>query len=170
MERLKIPEKAKAFLDKYKYVLLILLLGIVLMAIPEKSESESVAVPDSTYPEETQPEDFAAALEEILGQIQGAGEVRVLLSEETGAKTVYQTDTDSQTNDQSSSVRVETVIVSQGSGVQGALVVQVNPGTYRGAVVLCQGADDPAIKLQILDAVSKATGLGTHQISVLKLK
>jgi stage III sporulation protein AG len=39
-----------------------------------------------------------------------------------------------------------------------------------GAVVIAQGADDPSIKLAIVDAVTKATGLGANKISVLKMK
>ena len=50
------------------------------------------------------------------------------------------------------------------------LVRQVNPPEYLGAVVLCQGADNPSVKLSIVEAVSKATGLTTDRITVLKMK
>lgn len=170
MDRLKVPPKIKALWDRHKFVLLIVLLGLVLMALPERTQEAphplTPTTPANTFPEE----DLAASLEKILSQIHGAGEVRVLLSEETGVQTVFQTDTDSQENTQGTSVRVETVIISQGSGMQNGLIVQTNPGTYRGAIVLCQGADDPVIKLQITEAVAKCTGLGTDRISVLKLK
>jgi stage III sporulation protein AG len=36
--------------------------------------------------------------------------------------------------------------------------------------VVCQGADDPVVKLLIVDAVSKVTGLGADKISVMKMK
>jgi stage III sporulation protein AG len=39
-----------------------------------------------------------------------------------------------------------------------------------GAIVLCQGADVPSVRLAIVDAVSKVTGLVANQISVLKMK
>jgi len=39
-----------------------------------------------------------------------------------------------------------------------------------GAVIVCQGADDPQVRLSIVDAVSKVTGLGSDKISVLKMK
>ena len=50
------------------------------------------------------------------------------------------------------------------------LVRQINPPEYLGAVVLCQGADNAAVKLAIVEAVSKATGLSTDRITVLKMK
>ena len=50
------------------------------------------------------------------------------------------------------------------------LVRQVIPPTYMGVVVVCEGADNPSLKLAIVDAVSKATGLGADRISVLKMK
>ena len=53
---------------------------------------------------------------------------------------------------------------------QEGLIKQVNAPTYRGAIVVCQGADDPVVKLSITEAVSRATGLGVDKISVIKMK
>jgi hypothetical protein len=39
-----------------------------------------------------------------------------------------------------------------------------------GAIVVCQGADSPSVKLAITQAVAKITGLGTDEICVLKMK
>ena len=47
---------------------------------------------------------------------------------------------------------------------------QVNPPTYLGAIIICEGADDANIRLAVVDAVSKVTGLGANRISVLKMK
>ena len=60
--------------------------------------------------------------------------------------------------------------MTDGQRGQTGLVRQVLPATYRGAVVVCQGADDPRIRLAIVEAVSMATGLGADRISVLKMK
>ena len=40
---------------------------------------------------------------------------------------------------------------------------------YSGAVIICAGADDPAVRLRIVDAVSAFTGLGSNKIVVEKL-
>ena len=62
------------------------------------------------------------------------------------------------------------MILTDGSRAQQALVEQVIPPVYLGAVVLCQGAGSAAVRLSVVEAVSRATGLSTNQIVVLKMK
>ena len=47
---------------------------------------------------------------------------------------------------------------------------QENPAQYLGVIVVCEGADSPAVRLAIVEAVSDVTGLGADRISVLKMK
>ena len=155
-------KKILAFLGKYKFAILILALGLLLMAIPGRTE------PAATV-QETQPEpavDVAQELSRLLSQVQGAGKVEVLLTLEAGEETLYQYDE----NLSDSAQNRDTVTVTDGQRGQTGLVRQVLPATYRGAVVVCQGADDPRIRLAIVEAVSMATGLGADRISVLKMK
>ena len=39
-----------------------------------------------------------------------------------------------------------------------------------GAVVVCQGADQPSVRLDVTNAVAAYTGLGSDKISVIKMK
>lgn len=39
-----------------------------------------------------------------------------------------------------------------------------------GAVVVCQGADQPGVRLDVTNAVTAYTGLGSDKISVIKMK
>lgn len=43
-------------------------------------------------------------------------------------------------------------------------------GGFSGAVILCSGSEDPAVRLRITEAVSAYTGLGSHQIIVEKIE
>ena len=104
-------------------------------------------------------------LAHILSQIQGAGEVRVLLTETSGAQTVYQTDVDG-----AQDRHEKTVIITGADRSQAGLVQQVIPPKYMGAIVVCHGADNATVRLAIVEAVSKVTGLGADRISVLKMK
>lgn len=161
----KLTKKLPKLLEKYKYALLIVLLGLCLLAIPEKKTTSAPAATESpTVSDTTQ-----AELEAILATIQGAGKVRVMLTEAVGRQTVYQTDEDSDTGESTRSVRRDTVIVSDSARGESALVAQVNPPQYLGALVVCQGADSAAVRLAIVEAVSKVTGLGANRISVLKM-
>lgn len=161
-------EKVKDLGKKYRYALLILLLGAVLMLFPTKSGKQQPIATQPPGDMQTQP-DIGQQLESILGQIQGAGKVRVMLTIAAGEKTIYQTDTDVNRGD-SGTFRVETVIVTDANRAQSGLVQQVIPQSYLGAIIVCQGAQEPAVRLAIVDAVSRATGLGADRISVLKMK
>lgn len=62
------------------------------------------------------------------------------------------------------------VIISNGSGVEQAVLVQQHYPAFRGAVVVCDGGGDPAVQLLITQAVSDLTGLGSDRILVCKSK
>ena len=105
----------------------------------------------------------------MLSKVHGAGNVEVMLNVSQGEKTIYQVDEDLSEGDSSSSSQTQTVILSDSQRNEYGLVQQINPPTYLGAIVLCQGADDPVVKLALVDAVSKITGLNANQISILKM-
>lgn len=167
MDMSAMGQKLAELIKKYKYVILVVLLGIGLMLIPSRSEKTDTPPVVST---ETAKSDTAQELAHILTQIKGAGKVQVYLSCSAGEKTIYQMDTDSSTAADSSSVRSETVIITDGNRAQQTIVQQILPPTYQGAIVVCQGADDPSVRLAIVDAVSDVTGIGADRISVMKMK
>ncbi len=155
--------KLPQMLKKYKYPVLILLVGVVLMLWPERS----VRTQQETVPAETQAQvDLARELEGILAQIRGVGKVKVLLTEAAGKQYIYQYDED---EDESSS-RKDTVIVTDGDRNQSPVISQILPPSYQGAIVVCEGGLDPETRLAIVEAVSRVTGLGSDRISVLKMK
>lgn len=168
MDMTAVGVKVLDFIKKYRYVILVLVIGIGLMAIPERTENEPEPTAASAGTIESV--DQMDALTQILSQIKGAGKVKVLLTLNAGEKTVYQTDQDTSTSAESGSVRYETVIVTDAERAQHGLIQQTVAPEYRGAIVVCQGADDAAVRLAIVEAVANATGLGADRISVLKMK
>ena len=155
-------EEIRAFFKKSRAAALVLLCGIVMMCLPSGKKDTQAAQPAETVHEQT----MEAALEEILSQVAGAGSVRVLLSGQTSEITRFQTD---ETSD-GENLRQETVLITGDNRVQTALVRQTEAPTYRGAIIVCQGADSPAVRLAIVKAVAAATGLTTNRITVLKMK
>ena len=157
------------WLKKYRYVCLLLLVGFLFLLFPEEA-GEPDAV--ETSPAETAGEtaDLQEQLTQLLAQLEGAGKVRVLLTEAAGSQTHYETTQDRHRDANSEELRTETVILTGSDRTQAGLVRRVDPPTYLGAVVLCQGADRASVRLAIVDAVSAATGLGADHISVLKMK
>jgi stage III sporulation protein AG len=109
-------------------------------------------------------------LEEILSCIDGAGKVRVFLSEAAGEQTIFQTDEEVSSGASSSSSSSQTVIISGSDRTEQGMIVQIIPPRYQGAVIVCQGADRASVRLAIVEAVSNATGLASDRITVLKMK
>lgn len=162
-----ISEKFHKFITKYKYVALVLLIGIIMMMLPTNKDTKEPAIPKQSEPEEIS---VAQQLEEVLGTIAGVGAVKVLLTESSTAETVFQTDMSQSGTAGEGNLKEETVLVSDSTRNQSGLIRKVIPPVFMGAVIVCQGGDQPAIKLAVTQAVANATGLKTDRISVLKMK
>ena len=153
-------QRINALFGKYKYPILVVLVGLGLLLLPGR-ETETQPIPVETVREAS----LEQRLEELLAQIEGAGAVRVLLTEDVGRETVWQTDVQTDAD----SVREDTVILEDSGRNETGLVRRTTEPSYRGAVILCQGADAPSVKLAIVEAVRCVTGLGADQISVQKM-
>ena len=167
MELNKILNKLKEALLKYKYALIILLIGISFLLIPERRVEQTQRPEESTMETNYLSSESISA---ILQSVEGAGQVRVLLSVASGEEILYQADQDSSVSDDNQSTKTETVILMDTNRVESGLIKQINPPQYLGAIVVCQGADNPTVKLAITQAVSKIVGLSSDKICVLKMK
>lgn len=169
MDIKKLQNSLGDFLKKYRYVILVLAIGLALMLLP--TGKESVADNRSTQQQaQEQSVSVGDQLALILGDIEGAGKVKVMLTEATGEERIYQTDEEQSESENGSDISIKTVIVTDSEKNETALVRQINPPRYLGAIVICQGADSASVRLAVVDAVSKITGLGSDCISVLKMK
>lgn len=168
MDWVKLKNKANTWFQKYRYVVLIVLIGLVLITLPTKSKEttgENATIETSDLYTAA---DEERRLENILGRISGVGEVDVMLTLACSQQTVYQTDTDS--SDSGNTQRKDTVIVTDKDRANSGLITRVEAPKYMGAVIVCKGGDDVNVRLAVVDAVSKALGLGSNDISVLKMK
>jgi len=164
MDAKKIISQVTPVIQKYKYAVIILVIGIVLMFIPKLNNKAADQIIDK--PVTVVQEDISTELERILSSVKGAGKVRIYLTTAYGSETIYQMNSD--TSDTQS--KHTTVMVTASDRTQSGLIRQINPPKYQGAIVVCSGADNPSVQLAIVSAVSKATGLGANQIAVLKMK
>lgn len=161
-------EKVFALVKKYKYVILILLIGLVLLMLPdgETKHTKTTETTKQDIPETS----FEEKLKSILMQIHGAGRVEVMLTVAEGEEIIYQTDDDFSNSADTNNNQIDTVIITDSNRNQAGLIRKTNPPVYQGAIIVCQGADNPTVKLAITEAVSKITGIGANCISVLKMK
>lgn len=120
-------------------------------------------------------------LEDILSKIAGVGKVKVLVTysetsevvamynekntlnntEETdtngGVRKIEKTDTDKE------------IIYEEKNGQKTPITQKVIMPKIEGAIVTAEGASDPAIKTNIIQAVSAATGISTYRIQVFEM-
>ena len=160
----KIAAKIKTTAEKYKYAAIVLIVGLLLLLIPGKTQQ----IPETEDKPASETQTFnAQSLTNILQNIDGAGKVEVLLSVASGEQTLYQTDSDGSGE---GAHKTNTVIVTDSQRGENGLVSQVNPPVYLGAIVVCQGADSPSVRLAISQAVTRITGLTSDCVCVLKMK
>ena len=154
--------------DRYKYAALVALIGAVLLLWP----SGTVRTDGTSRAETAESGNIQAELEEILGTIQGVGQVRVMLTVDSDGERQLAQDTEltysgATEAPEDYSRRSETVLVDAGSNDEVVVTRQVYP-TYRGALVVCQGGDQAAVKLAVTEAVAALTGLTADRITVAK--
>ena len=150
----------------YKYTLLILLLGVGLMLLPK----ETPLTEEAPVQQAQLQDDLEQRLEGFLSLLDGAGEVKVLLTLAEGTAYEYQSDLQETSEETRQQMQRETVLVERGSGQEEPVVIRSRYPVYRGAVVLCSGADSAVVRLDVVNAVSSVTGLGSDKISVIKMK
>ena len=158
-------EAIRTSLRRYRLVWLAILAGLVLLAVPTgegKEQAPSQPIPAVAFDlKETE-----ARLSETLSQIEGAGDVTVMLTLRDGPRKVLAQDSQQGEGD----ARCSTVVLSAGNGTQETVTVQeLYPG-YQGALLVCPGGDDPQIRLKLTQAVSALTGLGADRIAISKGK
>ena len=159
-----------AVLSNYKYALLVAVAGVLLILWPGSQAGEEVVPPLET--KESGEENLEERLEDALSRIRGVGKVDVTLTLQSSDELVlasnsslrYSGNTHAPDDYDRSS---ETVTVSAAGGGQDVVVTQQRYPQYRGALVVCEGGENDAVALQVMQAVSALTGLGSDKIAVL---
>lgn len=157
-------------LGRYKYVLLVVLLGALLLLWPggrgaaDRTDSGSRQIPAGSMPlGETE-----RAMEVILEKISGVGRVDVMLTLHSGGELVLAQDTSLRysgpTQNPDSYERTSDTV----SGTGGVVVTQEKYPLYRGALVVCEGGGSDGVRLQVVEAVAALTGLGADRIAVVQ--
>lgn len=160
------PARLLRALDKYKFVALILCVGIVLMLLPVgKTDISGQEQQMQQTQENFDLEALERKLEAALSEINGVGTATVVLTLKSSGEEVLAQDVS-----QGNSTERETVIVSIGSGMEQAVSIKTIYPEFQGALVICDGAGSAGVKLEVLQAVSAITGLSSDKISICRRK
>jgi len=161
-----------ASLKKYRFAALIVLLGALLMLLP-KGSGEKKAEADAG----SESFDRAAVqseMEEILSGIEGVGKLRLMLTVDGGTQYDLARDTSRERRTESAEAgtyteKSETVILGSGSSAEIVVTGNRYPA-FLGALVVCEGADSAAVRLELTQAIGALTGLSSEKISIIKGK
>lgn len=154
-------------LERYRWILLVIAVGTLFLLLPtggkeakEAAKGQDQSVSDFNL-EETE-QRFSKALSEI----RGAGDVTVLLTVKSGARQIIAEN--NKLSEASSGFGEESsaVLISRGSGVQETVKLQEIYPQFQGALIICDGAGDPEVRLKLTQATAALTGLGADKISI----
>lgn len=149
-------EKIKLPAGRGRYLLIGagLILGILLL-VAGNLDIKSV---DQKMVQAFSAEEYCQTLEKrlatLLSAVDGAGEVRVMISLEGGVRSVYEKDG-----------KGECVTVGSGSSESAVLVSEGMPA-IGGVGVVCRGATSERVKNEIIALISATLGVGAHKIYV----
>lgn len=164
-------KRAFQALGRCKYVLLVILVGILLLLLPNSQATaknrEQIA---ASREEDFSVEALEEKLKDTLSEIDGAGRVLVMLTVESGTKRIFAQDGSMEQDGDSVQRETQTVVVSAGSGTQETVLVQQVYPRFQGALVVATGGGDPEVRLKLTEAVAALTGLGADKISICKGK
>ena len=111
-------------------------------------------------------------LKDTLSNVDGAGNVKVMISVDGSPELIYATDSNStesnNTSGTSTSSNSSSPIIVTVGGESSALILTENLPNVKGVIVVSSGADDVSVKLDIINAVSTLLDISTSQVSVLK--
>ena len=169
----KKAEGVRKIWDSWKYAILTALIGAGLLLLPAGRRAADGRDGASKAAAETAERDLQGALEEILGNISGVGQAKVLLTVESDGETQLAQNTElsysgSTASPEDYSRKSTAVLVDAGSGGEEIVVVRRLQPTYRGALVVCQGGDRADVRLAVTEAVAAVTGLSTDRVTVAK--
>lgn len=166
-------EQFLAYWKRYRYFLIVIAAGVLMMLVTLPQETKQEETPE-TNAQQFDLETFEQEICSSLSAIDGVGRVEVMLSMETGEESVYASDVtqssqSSGENSNSENYQSTMSILSDGSYGERPVLVTSNYPTFRGAVIICDGADDSRVQLELTEAMSSLCGISSDHISVLKM-
>lgn len=144
------------------------LVGMLLLAVSEwlPSDSPGPQTAESVTTPAQEAEAYALDLEtrlaDLIQQVEGAGETRVMVTMAASARTMYATDSQTEAD---GSARTQHLLLDDGS-TPPALVESTQAPEIQGVAVLCAGAGNVAVQSRVTQIVQVLTGVGANRISV----
>lgn len=158
------------------------LLLVILMPLPDGQKAPETAVPATeTRTEEKTENALEERLERVLGDVEGVGKVRVMITRVSDGKRIVEKDRpvterntsrngDGTSEDSGEMQKEEATVYVQGEdGSQTPYVMEQMEPEIQGVLVVAEGGGEPQTVRNITDAVMALFGVEAHKIKVMKM-
>lgn len=156
---------------KLKIIVAIGMIGILLISMSDfivpKDKNQTTNQNDKDY--YSYVDNLESKLTNIISSIDGVGECRVMITLENTNESVYATDNESKTDDDSLNTKDKYVIYDSENGETPVLIKEYMP-TVQGVTVVCSGGDNVEVKEKIINTVTSLFNISTNRVSVSKIK
>ena len=171
--------------------IVLLLAGILIMTVvfpSGKSKTVSILPETDTVSEESsgtqEPElqQYEEKLESLLGQMEGAGKVKVMITESVSRENIVEKDApytismsqngedgENGNKNQQENREESTVFQRDNKGNETPYVKKTLAPQIEGVLVLAQGGDNAVVAANITEAVMALFGIEAHKIKVMKM-
>ncbi len=151
------------------FAIIVLFIGELVTQLPEESEVTSVShVNSSDYIKSTEKQ-----LQQILEEIEGAGDVKVMITLENTFENVYAKAYENQNkkgeNTSEDNIKESYVMVKNGSNTEDCLILKVYEPKVKGVAVVCSGADNLNVKKAVTETVCALFDISSAKVSVTKM-
>ena len=110
-------------------------------------------------------QELSREIAQLCEQVQGVGQVQVVVTLSGGYEYVYACDVQSKSDADSNMWEESYVIVGSGSSQSPVLLLRRQP-SIAGVGIVCRGGGDPAVQNELVALVSATFGIGTNKIHV----
>lgn len=147
-----------------------LLLAVIAVPTEDRKEPEKISDTDAAAETQVREADYESRmerrLEELLESVEGAGQVRVMLTFEGSGKKIVEKDTVSGAEETTE----ETVFEEYGSSERTPYVTSETNPRVEGVLVIAQGGGNSRIRQEILEAAQALFGVDAHKIKIMKME
>lgn len=180
-EKTGIAESLRGFLKTKKgqrFTIFLLALAAALLLLWDYLPGESGgsdAREDTTLSAEDYEEGLEKRLTDILSDMEGVGDCRVMVTIENTGETFYVTQGKNaeETDEKADGGRSEShqteenyIIMENETGDQSALSRKTDSPGIRGVLVVCKGGASATVRARVTEAVSTALGIGADKVCV----
>ena len=160
-------DKIKKSDSKLKFVIVIGLISVLLIACSEALPKESKSKNENVYSYS----EYVSALEDktegLISSINGAGRCSVMITLKVSNESVFAKNNNENSSNGSFSESGEYVLYNGENGEEPLLIKEYFP-EIQGVAIVCEGADNSFVREEIIKAVASLFDISVSKISVLK--